>query len=141
MGFTDDVELFVEKLQTRERDVLVNVTTAVRDSITEGSPVTGSPGQPVDLGALKASWQTIIEEEWIHAVITNLEYAPAIENGQQEPYTTKKGTPVTPGPMTLRSAVGGFHSVKLTRAGFQKLVDNELARAGGGFAPYRGADA
>lgn len=48
-------------------------------------------------------------------VATKLEYAPAIEDG------------IGPhGPMSLRSAVGGFHSVKITVAGAQRIVDEAV---------------
>lgn len=113
MSFTTDLQAFARKVEKRNRDIFVGVSTAVHDSVVEGSPLTGAPGQPVDTGNLRASWILRFLARWLSRTSTNVEYAPPIEEG------------IGPhGPMTLRSAVGGFHSVKLTRAGFQNIVDN-----------------
>lgn len=128
MSFSDDLRAFREKVLQRSRDVFVGATGDLHESVTEGSPVTGAPGQPVDTGNLKASWQQTFPEEWQSLVATNVEYAPAIEEGIQEPYTTADGTEVVPGPMTLRSEVGGFHSVKLTRAAWPRVVESVVRR-------------
>lgn len=122
MSFTDDLQKFALKVENRSRAVFLGSVDAVKQSIVEGSAVTAAPGQPVDTGNLVSSWQETFPEDLIGDVTTNVEYAPAIEEGQQAPYTNPHGTQVTPGPMTLRSAVGGFHSVKLTRAGWKPLV-------------------
>ena len=117
-----------EAVERGEREAFVEVATAVRDSVVDGSPVTGAPGQPVDEGNLKGSWQLTFPAQDKALVATNAAYAPAVEEGQQAPYTTSAGTPVAPAPMTLRSATGGFHSVKLTQAGWQALVDDVVRR-------------
>lgn len=121
MSFESDLRMFTQKVATRSSELFAGTVTAVRDSVVEGSPITGAPGQPVDTGNLKASWQTTFPEMWIGQVATNTEYAPPIEEG------------VGPwGPMTLRSQVGGFHSVKLTIAGFDRLVEDETRKLTGG---------
>lgn len=112
MGFADDLNDFTRKVERRRKDIFVGFAVAVRDSVVEGSPVTGAPGQPVDIGNLKASWQLTFPSATLARVTTNVPYAPPIEDGVG-PY----------GPMTLRSEVGGWHSVKLTRAGRQALLD------------------
>lgn len=122
MSFTGDLKAFTGKVEQRNRAIFVGSVSSVAGSVVEGSPVTSAPGQPVDTGNLRNSWQTTFPGEWLGEVATNVEYAPAIEEGQQPPYTTASGTQVTPGPMTLRSAVGGFHSLKMTRAGWVPLM-------------------
>jgi phage gpG-like protein len=117
--FADDVKRFALKVERQERAVFEGVVLAAHASIVQGSHVTGAPGQPVDTGHLKASWQVDIEGD-VGTIGTNVEYAPAIEDG------------IGPhGPLTLRSEVGGFHSVAMTRAGFPRLVEQvtrEVAR-------------
>lgn len=121
MTFGEDLRLFAEKVATRQRDVFVGATTHVHRSVTDGSPTTAAPGQPVDTGNLLSSWQLIFPEIWVGEVSTNVEYAVPIEEG------------VGPhGPLTLRSAVGGFHSVKLTRANWDRIVDEEVTNVTGG---------
>jgi hypothetical protein len=123
MSFTDDLHRFEQKLDQRLSDVFLGSVTGVSASIVEGSEITGAPGQPVDDGFLIGSWgDPTFPEEWVGLVSTHAEYAPAIEDGQQEPYTTASGKEVEPRPMTLLSEVGGFHSVKMTRANFDLIV-------------------
>jgi len=114
---TFDAQLrdFNAKLARRVHDVFVRSTEEVQESIVEGSPVTGAPGQPVDTGALKGSWQQRRHERFLWDTSTPLEYAPAIEEGVS-----------WYGDMKLRSEVGGFHSVALTRAAWQKIVDHAV---------------
>lgn len=109
--------------------MFVGSVTAIHGSVTDGSALTGAPGQPVDTGNLKASWQQMFPEDWVGEVATVTEYAPAIEEGQQMPYTNRYGTYVEPQPMTLRSSVGGFHSVKLTRSNWDRIVESETLKA------------
>ncbi len=146
MSFGDDLRLFGEKAERNIHAVFLGSVDAVHGSVVEGSAVTGAPGQPVDTGNLKGSWQETFPEPMVGQVATNVVYAEAVEHGQQEPYTTSAhgtsrtledgtvvsytvlgGTQVTPGPMTFRSGVGGAHSVKLTRAGWQDIV-RDVAR-------------
>lgn len=114
MSFGDDLRLFAQKVEGRQRDIFVGCVNEVRTSVVSGSPVTGAPGQPVDTGALLGSWRETFPEQWIGEVASyNIDYAEAIEEGVS-----------WYGPMTLRSEVGGFHSVKMTRAAWQPLVDH-----------------
>jgi hypothetical protein len=128
MSFSSDTAAFAAKLEQRRKDVFLGTVEAVQTSITEGSPITGAPGQPVQWGTLKGSYQDEPIEDYLSRVVTNLEYAEAIEDGQQPPYTRADGTQVTPGPMTLRSEVGGFGSVKQTRANYELLVEDVARR-------------
>lgn len=112
MGFGDDLKLFAENLDNRLREVFTESTVEVHRSVVEGSEVTGAPGQPVDTGALRASWTPELLSELLWQDSTYLDYAEPIEEGVG-PY----------GQLTLRSAVGGFHSVALTRGGWQRIVE------------------
>lgn len=118
MSFANDLNRFTERLERQRRDIFVGVAVAVHDSVVEGSPVTGAPGQPVDTETLKESWTLSFPSATLARVITNVEYAEPVEEGIG-PY----------GPMQLRSEVGGWHSVKLTRAGYQHLVDQVVREA------------
>lgn len=121
MSFGDDLRLFAEKVDGRHRLVFVGSVVHVHTSVVDGSPVTAAPGQPVDTGNLRASWQQTYPSELVAEVFTNVDYALPIEEG------------VGPhGPMTLRSHVGGFHSVALTRAAWQQVVDHETTKVTGG---------
>ena len=57
MSFADDLARFRSSTVARAKDVFVTVAMLSRDSIVNGSEITGAPGQPVDTGYLKASWQ------------------------------------------------------------------------------------
>jgi hypothetical protein len=115
--FGDDLTKFSVKTGRLTNDVFVGCTEEVHRSIVEGSEITGAPGQPVDTGALRASWtpQFLDKDTWQDT--TNVEYAPIIED-------TVRGA-------TLRSAVGGFHSVRYTRVGFPKIVEVVIRRVRG----------
>ena len=113
-----------------EQHIYVNSVSAVHDSIQNGSPVTGAPGQPVGQygpgyhegevgGTLKASWQVEFEAADSALVYTKSVYAEGIEDR-----IGSKGQRIN-----LRSTVGGFHSVKLTRAGWDRIVDDETKKA------------
>jgi len=138
MTFTEDLQAFRDKVERRARHVFVEGTSRVRSSVTDGDPVTGAPGQPVDTGTLKGSWQEQFVEPWRSIVSTNVAYARAIEEGVIEPherqaYTRSDGvevsaTTVRGSTITLRSEVGGFHSVKLTRAGWPRIVRDIVGR-------------
>jgi hypothetical protein len=109
VSYAEDIRRFQHKAGALPRAVFASLATKVHASVKEGSVTTGAPGQPVDTGNLRDSW--ILAFEGDHAEVrTNVEYAPAIEDG------------VGPhGPLTLRSAVGGFFSVRLTVAGADLL--------------------
>lgn len=127
MSFFEALKRFSVKLETKTRQAFVAGCAAIKNSIVEGSPLTGSPGQPVgdpatdpNSGNLRDSW-TLEFEDANHALIsTNVIYAPHNEYG-----ITEDGRPYV-----QRSAVGGRHSVALTMAGAQRLMDAEAARLG-----------
>lgn len=111
MGFSEDIDRFIAKIETGVPGLLAASAALAKTSIVEGSEITGAPGQPVDTGNLKNSWQLEFLSPTEAMISTNVDYARPIEDG------------VGPnGPMTLRSAVGGFHSVALTMNGFDRIV-------------------
>lgn len=110
----------IANLGTMLNDIFVGTATEALRSVVEGSELTGAPGQPVDTGALRASWHLDFSDADHATISTNLAYAEAIEEG------------VGPsGPLTLRSPVGGWHSVVQTAANLDRIVAAEKAR----FAP------
>ncbi len=112
MSWSSDIERFRLKVHRRKKAIFLRWVDLIFDSVVDGSSVTGAPGQPVQIANLKRSWQKVLEAEFEALVITNSPYAPGIEDQVGSLGQT----------ITLRSAVGGFHSVKLTRAGATKLL-------------------
>lgn len=111
------------------RDAFTHACEEVERSVRNGSEITGAPGQPVDQYELKPSWRGERLSDVVWQFTTNVAYAQAVEDGIQPPYTSASGKSVAPKPMTLRSNVGGFHSVALTRAGWDRIVDHVTAPA------------
>lgn len=102
--------------------VFVGMTDEVKRSVVEGSTLTGAPGQPVQTGNLKTSWQAEFLSPTLWQLSTNVEYALYIENGENArgPFNPARGAP--------RSEVGGYHSVKLTRDGFPRIAESVAAK-------------
>lgn len=115
MTFTSDLNAFIEKVGENARAAFLGVVAEAERSIKDGSEITGAPGQPVQSGDLKRSWATHFPEPNAAVISTSLAYAPGIEDG----INLKTGAA-----LTLRSPVGGFHSVKTTEAGFQRMLDH-----------------
>lgn len=123
MGFADEIRQWTEKVKAREQAVFDGVVQALHASIVEGSTVTGSPGQPVAIdghGELKESWEVVRESPDVAVIATDVEYAPEIELGVRQGKA-----------LTLRAPVGGFHSVALTVAGFDKVVADVVKEVAG----------
>lgn len=120
MSFESEIAAWVVKVKQRERALFVGVATAVKDSIVNGSAVTGAPGQPVVSGTLKNSWQLEFESPSVAVISTNVVYARSIEENLRNakiPRGKPKG-----------STVGGPHSLKLTRVGAGRLIDIEVQK-------------
>ena len=108
MSFPSDLDRFANKVEGRTRRIVQIAREEVQRSIVEGSSITGAPGQPVQFGALKGSWVPRFLGPHLWQTSTPLVYAPVIEEAIG---------------ITIRSPVGGSHSVKLTRAGWQRIID------------------
>lgn len=117
-GFSGQLKAFADQAKLRHQAVFVGTVTEIERSIMDGSEITGAPGQPVQTGNLRGSFAPpIFETPTLARVATNVVYAPEIEEG------ARNGNP-----LTLRSEVGGFHSVALTIAGFPAIVEHEAER-------------
>ena len=127
MGFADEIREFSREVETDSAALFLAICTAVLASIQFGSAITGAPGQPVDTGALRASWILTFPARDQALIATDKAYALGIElgivlaRGGQVTGTTKQR-------LTLRSSVAGFHSVQKTIDGFDALVDDETAK-------------
>lgn len=117
MSFSDQVKGFTAKVDAKNKRVFVGVCTEVQRSVVEGSEITGAPGQPVDSGRLRASWIGEFVDEKTFELTTDVPYAPIIEDNARG--------------AQLRSSTGGFHSVKLTQAGFNNIVGHVVAEVAG----------
>lgn len=107
------------KLSEKFRELHSGVTDRVLESIVEGSPVTGSPGQPEDLR--QGQWTRTDEGPLSSVVSTDDPSAPAVEDG----ISHFNGAPIE-----LHSNIGGFHSIAATAMHFDKLVEDEAKSAG-----------
>jgi hypothetical protein len=121
-GFGRELRSFSVKAERVTRATFVRCTTEVQRSLVEGSPLTGAPGQPVDTGTLRASFIPRFNSLTDWQITTPLVYAPYIEDGVRPDGVT----------LSLRSVVGGFHSAKLTRAGWPQIVKAAALASGGG---------
>jgi len=113
--FGDDLGRFNKKLQRKPEEFIDLATDEVFNSIVNGSALTGAPGQPVLSGALKRSWRKRRTGPGSSQVVTDSPYARTIEN-----LVGRFGT------ITIRSAVGGGHSVKMTQAGWDNIIRKVL---------------
>lgn len=120
MSFADDIKRFNVKVEQLVDQAFVNVASAAHESIVNGSPVTGAPGQPVDTGNLRASWHLEFPSKESAVISTNVEYAPYVEAG----VAGKGGRPA-------HYQNHGPHSVAHTIARIQPLVDHEVRKLKG----------
>jgi hypothetical protein len=106
---------FAELSEDRFRLLFLRTAREAYRSIKFGSEVTGAPGQPVKTRKLLNSWRiTGTAASGTITMQTDLHYAPIIEDNFRG--------------ATLRSKVGGFHSVKITRLNFRYIVSSELRK-------------
>lgn len=122
MAFADDLRRFATKTEAQVRDVFVGTAVHLHTSIKFGSPVTGAPGQPIDLGTLRNSWTLTFESPDTALIASNIEYAQAVEDGVG---------PYGPRVYGAKNGLGGSHSVKISIAAAQRVVDAEVARVRG----------
>jgi hypothetical protein len=116
--FFNDVKKFVENTKAKERMLHKRTVEHAYRSIRFGSAVTGAPGQPVDTTELLKSWRMVKRANRITDLVSNAPHADIIEHN-------RRGA-------RLRSKVGGFHSVAITRMGWHLIVKYEWARVGNG---------
>jgi hypothetical protein len=102
------------RLKETDEKILHSVVEQSFDSIVNGSMETGSPGQPRDL---RDKWK-ITYGKGFARIFVNEKSARSVEEG----ISLKFG-----GAITLKSDIGGFHSIKKTKSKIRKF----LARAAG----------
>lgn len=112
MSFVADVLAFRSRLRQRALELHARVSDLALTSIVEGSELTGAPGQPESSGRLKESWKPESPSPLVTVIATDEIYAPYVEDGSHNGKA-----------LVIHSAVGGFHSVALTRAGWDRIVD------------------
>lgn len=113
--FGSQLRYWHAKAEKLEQSIFVNAASAMKDSIVLGSPVTGAPALPVETGNLRAGVQLEFDAPDSALIYTNVQYAEHVEDNV-------RGN---------RFRVGGPHGWKLTRAGFQRVVDSEAQKAAG----------
>lgn len=111
IGFQTKLRNFQRSSQAAVTSVRLIAQREIARSIRRGSEITGAPGQPVQTGNLLASWVESRPSADVWEFSTPVEYAVWIEDG---------GNDISA--FTLRSEVGGFHSVKLTQAAWPDIV-------------------
>ena len=114
--FRTELAFFSGLVRKRQKGIHRRVAEMMRDSVVgNGSPhpVTNAPGQPVQTGNLRNSWILRFPEAYVALLTTKTIYAPGIEEGV---------SPRSGKALVLRSEVGGFHSVKMTRIAFPAMV-------------------
>lgn len=122
MSFADEMARAADDVLADATAVLDVATELAKQSIQFGSPLTGALGQPVDEGTLRNSFMVERPSPTERTIATNLPYAQSIEDGLSYAHG---GTP-----MTLRSAVGGFHSIAQTVANFDRIADAAVEAVG-----------
>jgi len=122
-SFQQALDQFTRDARQRVSDCVQYAFEEVNRSVVFGSALTGAPGQPVDTGFLRSSWLAEDVAPGVRQISTNVVYAPFIEDGGNDLAA-----------FTLRSEVGGFHSVKLTESAWPAIVDVARARATRGSA-------
>lgn len=111
---------FERDARARVNDCATFAFQEVRRSVVFGSELTGAPGQPVQTSDLRTSWIGTRISVGVQELTTAMSYAEYIEDGGNDL-----------GAFTLRSEVGGFHSVKLTVAAWDKIVEFARKKAMG----------
>ena len=121
MSFETDIARFTAKVDGRIEKLHLRCSELLYESVVDGSSITGAPGQPVQKGQLRGSFQLTFPKRLFSSLLTKLKYAPGIELGKD----MRSGKQ-----LQQRSAVGGFHSVKLTRAGWNRIVKMAMKEIG-----------
>jgi len=117
-SFAQQMAAFNTRLRRKVNALSTETVDEVFRSIVYGSEITSAPGQPVDTGTLRDSWVREPVEPHVERVYStdNPAKVASIENNWRG--------------ATLRSSVGGFHSVAITRLGFNRIVQVVNERLG-----------
>lgn len=117
VAWTSRLPVFLPKLSQSVEAVRKGVAELALDAIVNGSALTGAPGQPEDL----RQGQFVIVETGpdTTTVGTNDHSALAVEDGISH---------LNGHPIHLHSAIGGFHSTKLTHQNAGALIEQVVSR-------------
>jgi hypothetical protein len=122
MSFSDEMAALAEDINRENNTLLDRVSDTMLESIVNGSELTGAPGQPIaegdvpNAGKLWGSWRKTAPSDTTRELSTDVDYAIEVEDN----------------PRNLQFSRGGAHSVKLTLAGFDRIVEHETAAQRGG---------
>lgn len=123
MSRRDDDERYnreaIIEIGTQLQDVFTTAVLLAHGSIRDGSGLTGAPGQPRDEGTLYNSYLFEFDGPDRATIGSNVDYALAVEDGVGPHGAVQYGAenPTSP------AQQGGSHSVALTVAGFDRLLD------------------
>lgn len=106
MSFDSDIDSFIAHMEEEKERIETAAAAEVFRSVVFGSEITGAPGQPVHSGELRDSWTMVKGEN--ETVISSDHHAavPVEENWSNVTFHNH-----------------GPHSVALTEAGWQRIVD------------------
>lgn len=114
MSFLDDLNAFNALVQRRRQFVARECVRLAFESIVEGSSITGAPGQPVgETGETRDSWRELQESPTSTLIVSDHPNAQIVEDNVGGVVYVNHGP----------------HSVKLTIAGWQRIVDEATKRA------------
>lgn len=110
MGFREDTQRAVRAIRAEQRAIVADASRAFYNSVRDGSPITGAPGQPRRTDELYDSWK--YEETPTGAVISSAsDHAMIVEDNIRG----------------ARFHNGGPHSLKLSMFGFGRLLEQAAA--------------
>lgn len=130
MSIKDDLNRHRVNTKKAANGAFVTATETVHLSIVDGHPITGALGQPIQSGDLRNSFDPSFLSRYLWRDVTNLIYAQYIEEGIRRQHWKNPGEP-----LIKRSIKGGFHSVKMTRSAWQRIVDDAITRNNGEAGP------
>lgn len=114
MSFEADCRQVGPTLEAQILALLEGTSIAAFDSIVNGSAATGAPGQPVDKGDLKDSWERSSPTPTSRLIASDNGHAVAVEENY--------------GGHAYHS--GGSHSVAATYTSAERLAEQELRKMG-----------
>jgi hypothetical protein len=121
MAFAGDLRAFSIRLSGRARATYDGVVAETWTSLVNGSPLTGSPGQPVgETGDMRASWFKQLAGPWVTEMLTHDPGARTIEGGRRLGRRLHR-----------RVTQGGFHSLKLTMIHFGRILSSVVRQVAG----------
>jgi hypothetical protein len=116
MSFREECRAAGREIDQEDAAIFDGVVDLAFESIVHGSPLTGAPGQPVRSGELRDSWETERPSATEARIATDHPAAPVIEDDLGNRHYRNHGP----------------HSVKLTLASIDRIIDAAGASVRGG---------